>query len=168
MTTGILLILPTASHAPKSTTQGTDDRTSVTSREDMLQLLAQVKHPPKLDMPPENTLVGTKIAAAKSEESLWHLPPIVHTDPDTTVVTPKILDMDVNQRMRAAHKVLRRARKRTKFPVAQAEAFDYNGNDMMSEGGQTEDSGVVLSMDMDASVNGSHSLATSTAELVAS
>ena len=78
---------------------------------------------PKLHVP--SHVAGVGIPLVSETETMWHLPlahPPLSEFP--ALNTPRILDMDVNQEVRAAQKVLKKVRRRPSFPVARADPID--------------------------------------------
>ena len=78
-------------------------------------------------------LQGTKLRLQYAKEDLWHLPPITTDNKIAAIEVPHIVDIEVNQIMRAAKLALQRAgRYKRTYPVSNAEVFDY-GNEKTTE-----------------------------------
>jgi hypothetical protein len=71
-------------------------------------------------------LHGTKLRLQHAKVEMWHLPPITTDTKLAAIEVPHIVDIEVNQIMRAAKLALHRAgRYKRSFPVSSAQVFDY-------------------------------------------
>lgn len=68
---------------------------------------------------------GMSLMGGTGQEPMWKLPAIPK-GPTPAPNTPKIVDLDVSQRMRAAQRALKRICYRPQFSVAQAGFVDYH------------------------------------------